>query len=402
MWSTSMNTFLSSLFAGVTSAALLTFSASTYAQWFESTGHAQIQNGDISSAKSAAIKDAITQALVFSGARVSSVQTLVDGVLTQDQLKISSHGEIQKIELVSEQRQNQQFAITLRLDVFAQTEQCPQSSFNKFVAVTQSQLVHREHALMGQIFDVNKTISKKLFSALQSTKMSALPVAYYNKAINVENYFNQQHDYSNAQLEELSARSNAQYVLLSQITNLAPSDKLNNDYAFWQDETYQRSYAIEFMLFDGTTYEQLWQNSYHTQAVWPFEKTAIVDVNSDRFWQSPFGQSISDINQTVSYDIQAAMACFPTKGKIMHMENNKLVINLGKDHGLKKGQLLSIAHHNYLTDAQGNTMPHTITTLNTIVVEQLYKQSAIAVSLNDKPLPGVQINDVVEVVSQER
>ena len=123
MWSTSMNTFLSSLFAGVTSAALLTFSASTYAQWFESTGHAQIQNGDISSAKSAAIKDAITQALVFSGARVSSVQTLVDGVLTQDQLKISSHGEIQKIELVSEQRQNQQFAITLRLDVFAQTEQ---------------------------------------------------------------------------------------------------------------------------------------------------------------------------------------------------------------------------------------------------------------------------------------
>ena len=85
----------------------------------------------------------------------------------------------------------------------------------------------------------------------------------------------------------------------------------------------------------------------------------------------------------------------------MHMENNKLGINLGKDHGLKKGQLLSIAHHNYLTDAQGNTMPHTITTLNTIMVEQLYKQSAIAVSLNDKPLPGVQINDVVEVASQE-
>lgn len=401
MWSTGMSTFLSSLFAGVTSAVLLTFSTSTYAQWFESTGHAQIQNGDISSAKSAAIKDAITQALVFSGARVSSVQTLVDGVLTQDQLKISSHGEIQKIELVSEQRQSEQFAITLRLDVFAQTEQCPQSHFNKFIAVTQSQLVHREHALMGQIFDINKVVSKSLFNALQKTKMSALPVAYYNKAINVGSYFTQQYDYSNAQLEELSSRSNAQYVLLSQITNLAPSEKLNNDYAFWQDETYQRSYAVEFMLFDGTTYEQLWQNSYRTQAIWPFKKTAIIDVNSDRFWQSPFGQSISDINQTVSYDIQAAMACFPTKGKIMHMENSKLVINLGKDHGLKKGQLLSIAHHNYLTDAKGNTMPHTITTLNTIRVEQLYNQSAIAVSINDKPLPGVQINDVVEIVSQD-
>jgi len=396
-----MKSFLSLAFAGLSATALLTFSAFTQAQWYESTGHAQIQNGDIAAAKSAAIKDAITQALVFSGARVSSVQTLVDGVLMQDQLKISSHGEIQKIELVSEDRHSSKFAITLRLDIFAQAEQCPQNSFNKFIAVTQSRLVHREHAMMGQIFDINKAISKNIFTALQKSKMSAIPVAYYNNAISVDKYFSQQHDYSNAQLEEIASRSNAQYVLLSQITDLSTSDKLNNDYAFWQDETYQRGYNIEFVLFDGTTYEQLWENSYHTKAIWPFEKTTIVDVNSDRFWQSPYGKSITELNQSVSYDIQAAMACLPTQGKIMHMENSKIVINLGKAHGLKKGQMLSIAHHNYLTDAQGNTMPHTITTLNTIRVEQLYQQSAIAMSIDDKPLPGVQINDVVEILSQE-
>ena len=85
----------------------------------------------------------------------------------------------------------------------------------------------------------------------------------------------------------------------------------------------------------------------------------------------------------------------------MHMENSKIVINLGKAHGLKKGQMLSIAHHNYLTDAAGNVMPHTITTLNKIRVEQLYQQTAVAVSIDDKPLPGVQINDVVEIISQD-
>jgi len=396
-----MKSFLSLAFAGLSVTALLTFSPLTKAQWYESTGHANVQNGDTSAAKSAAIKDAITQALVFSGARVSSVQTLVDGVLMQDQLKISSHGEIQKIELISENKYDNKFAITLRLDIFSQTEQCPQNSFNKFVAVTQSQLVHREHAKMGQIFDVSKAISKNIFTSLQKSKMSAVPIAYYNNAISVDKYFSQQHDYSNAQLEEISSRSNAQYVLLSQITSLSTSDKLNNDYAFWQDEAYERSYNIEFALFDGTTYEQLWQNSYHTQAIWPFEKTTIVDVNSDRFWQSPYGQSITDINQSVSYDIQAAMACLPTQGKIMHMENSRIVINLGKAHGLKKGQMLSIAHHNYLTDAAGNVMPHTITTLNKIRLEQLYQQTAVAVSIDDKPLPGVQINDVVEIISQD-
>lgn len=395
-----MKSFLKAVLAGLSTTAVLTFSPFTHAQWYESTGHAVIQNSDIPGAKAAAIKDAITQALVFSGARVSSVQTLVDGVLTQDQLKISSQGEIQKIELVSENRSSDEFAITLRLDIFAQTELCPQSNFNKFIAVTQSQLTNREQARMGQIFDINKAVSKNIYTSLQKSKMSAIPVAYFNKAIKVDTYFNQQHDYSNSQLEEISSRSNAQYVLLSQITSLSTSDKLNSDYAFWQDESYQRHYQIEFSLFNGTTYEPLWQNSYQSQAIWPFEKTAIIDVNSNRFWQSPFGQSISDINQTLSYDLQAAMACLPTQGKIMHMENNKLVINLGKAHGLEKGQLLSIAHHNYLTDAQGNTMPHTITTLNRIRIEQLYQHSAIAVSINDQPLPGVQINDIVEIAEQ--
>ncbi|MDN3430508.1 MULTISPECIES: flagellar assembly protein T N-terminal domain-containing protein [unclassified Pseudoalteromonas] len=395
-----MKSFLKAVLAGLSTTAVLTFSPFTHAQWYESTGHAVIQNSDIPGAKAAAIKDAITQALVFSGARVSSVQTLVDGVLTQDQLKISSQGEIQKIELVSENRSSDEFAITLRLDIFAQTEQCPQSNFNKFIAVTQSQLTNREQARMGQIFDINKAVSKNIYTSLQKSKMSAIPVAYFNKAIKVDTYFNQQHDYSNSQLEEISSRSNAQYVLLSQITSLSTSDKLNSDYAFWQDESYQRHYQIEFSLFNGTTYEPLWQKSYQSQAIWPFEKTAIIDVNSNRFWQSPFGQSISDINQTLSYDLQAAMACLPTQGKIMHMENNKLVINLGKAHGLEEGQLLSIAHHNYLTDAQGNTMPHTITTLNRIRIEQLYQLSAIAVSINDQPLPGVQINDIVEIAEQ--
>ena len=395
-----MKSFLKAVLAGLSTTAVLTFSPFTHAQWYESTGHAVIQNSDIPGAKAAAIKDAITQALVFSGARVSSVQTLVDGVLTQDQLKISSQGEIQKIELVSENRSSDEFAITLRLDIFAQTEQCPQSNFNKFIAVTQSQLTNREQARMGQIFDINKAVSKNIYTSLQKSKMSAIPVAYFNKAIKVDTYFNQQHDYSNSQLEEISSRSNSQYVLLSQITSLSTSDKLNSDYAFWQDESYQRHYQIEFSLFNGTTYEPLWQNSYQSQAIWPFEKTAIIDVNSNRFWQSPFGQSISDINQTLSYDLQAAMACLPTQGKIMHMENNKLVINLGKAHGLEKGQQLSIAHHNYLTDAQGNTMPHTITTLNRIRIEQLYQHSAIAVSINDQPLPGVQINDIVEIAEQ--
>ncbi|MFM9597286.1 flagella assembly protein FlgT middle domain-containing protein, partial [Streptomyces scabiei] len=92
--------------------------------------------------------------------------------------------------------------------------------------------------------------------------------------------------YSNALLEEIASRSNSQYVLLSQIVDISNSDKLNNSYAFWQDETYKRAYNVDFVLFDGITYERLWQKSYRGQGIWPFEKTDLIDVYSEKFWGS--------------------------------------------------------------------------------------------------------------------
>ena len=379
----------------------LVFSNNSLAQWFESTGHAVIKDGDTSQAKSAAMKDAITQALVFSGARVSSVQTLVDGVLTQDQLKISSHGEIQKIELISEDRHNDTYAITLRLDIFPEAEECPANKYAKFIAITQSQLANREQARMGQIFDVNKAISEQLYTRLSNTQMAAKPTAYYNVPLRVDHFFTQQYDYSDALLEEITSRSNSQYVLLSRIRDLSVNRKLNNDYAFWQDDSFKRAYKADYVLFDGTTYEKLWQKSYQTEGIWPYKKTDIIDVYSDRFWETDYGQAISEVNQTLTYDLQAAMACFPTQGKILHIENGKLIINLGKAHGLQQGELLNIAHHNYMTDAQGNKLPHKITTLNQVKITQLYQQSAVAMSIDEQPLPNIQINDIVELAGGE-
>ena len=46
-------------------------------------------------------------------------------------------------------------------------------------------------------------------------------------------------------------------------------------------------------------------------------------------------------------------------------------------------------------------MPHLITTLNQIQVEQVYQQSAVAVSIDQQPLPNIQINDVVELTNLE-
>ena len=55
----------------------------------------------------------------------------------------------------------------------------------------------------------------------------------------------------------------------------------------------------------------------------------------------------------------------------------------------------------YITDAQGNKLPHKITTLNLVKVTQLYQQSAVATSIDKQPLPAIQINDIIELAGAE-
>ena len=135
---------------------LLIISTYVRAEWFEVIGYGGIVDGNTTIARQAAVKDAITQALIFSGATISSVQTVADGVLEQDELKIKTHGQIQHVSLMNEQQQGDKYSVTLHLDIVSQQSQCIESQFNKQITVTQSQLVQPSQARLGQIFDFPK------------------------------------------------------------------------------------------------------------------------------------------------------------------------------------------------------------------------------------------------------
>ncbi|QTH71011.1 flagellar assembly protein T N-terminal domain-containing protein [Pseudoalteromonas xiamenensis] len=371
------------------------------AEWFESTGYAVIDDGDIAKARHAAIKDAVRQALIFSGASVSSVQTIADGVLSQDQVKIKSHGEVQQINLIEERQESGQFSVTLHLDIFATHSQCKQSKFNKQVAVTRSQLLQPQQARMGQIYDLPEAASRRLFETLNSRNMAVKPVPYIAAPINVKPFFSQQFDYKDGLIEEIATRTNSQFVIFSQITDIADGEQQNSDYAFWEDDSYKRSFKANFALFDALTMEPLWQQYYTTEGTWPFKKTQLVDVNSNQFWRSDYGDKIQEVFNKVSYDLSTAVSCLPTKGKILHIDGNRLVVNLGLTHGVKEGQLMSIAHRSDLSDNAGKRYSFGIQTINQLRVVQVNQQSAIVENIDKRPLSNIQLNDIIVIETAE-
>lgn len=371
------------------------------AEWFEVVGYGGIVDGDTSSARQMAVKDAITQALIFSGATVSSVQTVADGVLEQDELKIKTHGQIQHVNLINEQQQGDQYSVTLHLDIIPQQAQCVESKFNKQITVTQSQLTQPEQARLGQIFDIPKASSQRLFNTLNERNMGVKMIPYIDKKLDVRAFFTQQFDYNANLIETLSRNSNSQYVLLSQITDISQGRKMNNDYAFWQSDAYMRNFKVDFALYDSQTSDQVWSQHYNTQGVWPYEKTKIVNVNSEEFWRTDYGQKIQTIFNKVSQDLNTAISCLKTTGKILMVDSDRLVVNLGQSHGLEVGQVLSLLHRSDLTSANGIQFAHHIQTIEQVVIEQVNAQNAIARNISTRPLSNIQINDIVQVIVKE-
>ncbi|TMO63236.1 flagellar assembly protein T N-terminal domain-containing protein [Pseudoalteromonas aurantia] len=380
---------------------LFLYSAAVQAEWYEVTGYASILDSNVADARKAAVKDAITQALIFSGATVSSVQTVADGLLSQDQLKIKAHAEIQQATLISEEQSNNDYMVTLHLDIYSTKEQCTQQQFHKQVTVTQSQLIQPHQARLGQIFDIAKASSQRLYNTLSGRATAIKAIPYINSAINVRPFFSQRFNYDPALIETLSNNSNSQYVLFSQITDIAQGKQLNSDYAFWQGDQYLRSFKVDFALYDALTRDQVWQNHYAVQGVWPFEKTTLIDVYSDQFWQSNYGSQIQGVFNKVSQDLNTAVGCMPIKGKVLHIDGDRLAINLGKVHGIKAGQTLAIMQKNNFTTQQGVMLSNHRQTIDQLKVIQVNEQTAITTNLHIRPLSNIQLNDIVQVIIKE-
>ncbi|MDP5212484.1 flagellar assembly protein T N-terminal domain-containing protein [Pseudoalteromonas tunicata] len=379
--------------------ALLFFScASLNAQWYESTGQAQIRDGDTKSAKSRATEDAIKQALVYAGASVSSIQSVADGVIMQDQLKVRSHGEINNIEMIDETYSADYVSVTLRLDIFAQDKQCFASEFKKSVAITQTQFNNREHALEGQIFDINKAFSERLYQTIKNNEQALSPRAYFKKAIRVNNYFTEQLQLDPRMIEQIADTTNSQYVLLSQISDTSMGEQQNSKLLFWQDRQFERFFSIEFILMNALTHELVWQQDYQTSGVWRFDKTARPDVFSNKFWRSEFGSAIDQLTRQISLELRDTLSCLPLQGQIRNITDNTIVINLGSEHGVKKGQSFAIAYKSNILDTNGQSRPYIIESNNKVRIEQVFQHSAIASSISDELLANIQRSDLVLLI----
>lgn len=374
---------------------VLLISTTSSAQWYEAQGHASTAGQSVEVARAKAMENALKKALLVAGASVSSIQQVVNGLLTQDQISIRASGSVNSIELIEELHSNNLITVTVRADIFPKEKQCFALDYKKSILMTKSHVMHREQANIGKIYSIDAAVIRRLD----------------NKLTNQSNYSNgklllrnpTEFSRLNTSLNEekikqltisLADTSESQYVLFSEINDVSFQAESTNAWKVWQQSTYPRNFDLTLYLYNGFSGELIWHNNYHNSAVWDFNKRKSVDVNTTAFWQSAYGSMIDTLLDKIVNEIDDNVMCEPSEGKIIQVQGTEITINLGRNHGVKIGDEFTLLHSNNFISQQGKHYAGYNISPFKVKVTKLTAQSATATTIDDNLLGNIQINDL--------
>jgi hypothetical protein len=372
---------------------LCSFSVS--GQWYETQGHALTKDTSVELARTKAIENALKKALLVSGASVSSVQQVVNGLLTKDQINIRASGSVNSIELVDEVHSDNLITVTIRADIFPQEKKCFSVNFKKSLLITRSHLLQREQANVGQIYLIDKAVMHKLGTQLNQQSVFTKTSSILNNKTDFSRLNNSlQSDEISQLTQSLSESTDSQYIMFSEISNISFDKQATNSWLFWQQGVYPRKFAINFYLYNGLNGELVWQKNYQNTAPWTFSKRIKVDVNGTIFWQSDYGVMIENMLDKVVKDIDENIMCEPGQGKIIQVQGNQVTINLGRDHGLKIGDEFSLLHSTHFTNNSGKAYAGFNVSPYKVKVTKLTRQTATAATPDGRLFGNIQVNDL--------
>ncbi|RTE66932.1 hypothetical protein EH243_04865 [Amphritea opalescens] len=395
-------------------AAVLLFSflsLSLHAVTMEAEGSALIFNQDIDSARQAAIKNATQQASLQASAIVSSTQSINQGVLSIDNMQVSTLGMLSNIEVLDEKIQGRMLWVKVRADVDFE-KGCPAGisghGYQKSVAVTAFPLLYPQQANLGDLSNIQTELSHILSNQInQSSNLKALNAGMLNV----------QESAANAPTRQLSAGAlttvlgytrqlDVQYIVSGVIRDMTMYDSSvtdpNRNFLVdlynkidYRSKRHLRSLALDLYIHDGFSGALLFSKQYATAGRWNLEPEARPRFASAEFWRQDYGQQTRTLINQVASDLNEELRCMPFSARITKSEDNLLWFNAGALAGIKVGDKLTVYRKsNFFTDNMRSHVQLT-NTRKTMTVTEVQPMFAIGRLAEDGTIDNIQPDDVV-------
>lgn len=363
-----------------------------FAQWVETSGEAKIINGNVTQAREDAIQQALSYVALRSGGNFSSEQQIQNGLLTKDNFTITQLTHASKVELLSEQIDQQILTVNLRVDVLNATEQqCQTENLKAAILVTQAQINDRAQLRYGNIGNFQKELSQRLGDIIRQRGKASFPNIHANERLDITQSLVDIRGYRLPSW--LSEITDSQYVLLPEIIDISTDPGPSSILSLWNNSPV-RQFQIRLSLYHGISGEQIWSEYYSSSAQWDFEKQETVSSKSNRFWDSSYGKNIDTVLAQASSDIDKVLSCRPLLGQIVSRQHNRIIINLGRNNGIKVGDSFQLVLQQNMPDRLENMRAVASKSSATITIDQVTQESATAVLEGEDAALNIQINDI--------
>ncbi len=355
---------------------LLGFASLAQAVVLEGVGHGTIHNGDLEAARAEARQAALRDLALQYEARVSTRDTMENGVVTESHMQVAANARAHNARVVDEYRSGNLLRVTVRAEMSAGQGSCrvgEAARLRKRVAVTGFPLLYPGQARIGRLDDAGEILPQQLQARLRAGErvqvLGATTTRLFDDLLNAPTQ--QQNDNSLTNVVQVARELGAQFVVTGVIRDLGVADP-----SAWGTSVLDRMqrgigavdqnrrFAVDLMIYDGFSGSPVYQQRFATSAEWNAGPGASDGFGSEGFKQTAYGQSVSSTLDEMAVAVTSALACQPFMTRITRVEGNRVTLASGATAGLRPGDQLNLYRSAQYLDSLGGTPELTDTRLS--------------------------------------
>lgn len=385
----------------------LLFVANVQAVVLEGVGHATIHNDDVESARQEARKAALRDVSLQYEARISSRDTMENGVVTESRLQVASSSRARSVKVVDEYRRGNLLRVTVRADM-SDSGSCQAgdaAGLRKRVAVTGFPMVYPDQARIGRIDDAGEILPQLLQADLRESGhlqvFGATTQRLFSDLLNAPT----QQKFNNrlTNVIQVARELGVQFVVAGVIRDLGVSDP-----DAWGSSIFDRMqrgigtanqnrrFVADLMIYDGFSGAPIYQERFATEARWDAGPGSSDGFGSAGFQETSYGRAVSGLMGDMASAVTNALACQPFITRVTRVDGRKVTLGSGATAGLRPGDELKLYRSASFFDSPGATPElqdsRTTITLNNVHPE--FSNGSIPVSGG---LINIQRDDVAIV-----
>ncbi len=388
---------------------LLCLSMTAQALSVEAEGRALIRNQDLESARQEALRNASQQALLQAGAHVSSSQTINQGVLSVDNLRVRSVGNLTNIKVIDERVEGGLFILVIRADVEAE-ESCQQGSGSNYLrstAVAAFPIQDQTQANLGALHNAQQAISKLISDSLsQQGDLRAMNASHLSVHNSLSTASSQQlsHGPITETLDNFKDLD-VQFVISGVIRDLNMYDPSRNtegnyfkylyDSADYRGRQHMRNFAVEVFIHDGFTGALLFNRSYREGGIWALEDHAKTGFGTAAFLNTDYGQKVNALVRNISKDLNKQLRCEPFRARVVRTKGNSITFNAGAIVGIRPGDKLTVYRKSTFYDQQNIPHVRLENSRHTLIVSEVHPLFSEGKLSADTEQENIQQDDVL-------